>query len=63
MKDNLNKMEPIDYESEFDHELASWANNHNGWAKAKAANRRQAKAQHKRLIEKEIDMQTDEDYR
>ena len=35
MKYNLNKMKGINNESEFDHKYAAWANNHNGWSKAK----------------------------
>ena len=33
----------IPFQSEFDHRFACWANNHNGWAKMKKANKRLAK--------------------
>lgn len=33
----------LDYQSEFSHRFASWANNHRGWAKAKKFNKRLAK--------------------
>lgn len=33
----------LDYQSEFDHRWACWANNHNGWAKMKKLNKRIAK--------------------
>lgn len=31
------------YQSEFSHQCATWANNHEGWAKMKKLNRRLAK--------------------
>lgn len=33
----------LDQQSEFSHKHATWANNHNGWAKCKRANKRVAK--------------------
>ena len=33
----------LGWQSEFDHLFACWANNHNGWSKAKKANKRLAK--------------------
>lgn len=30
----------LGWQSEFSHRFACWANNHNGWAKAKKANKR-----------------------
>lgn len=33
----------LDYQSEFSHRWACWANNHNGWAKMKKFNKRLAK--------------------
>lgn len=33
----------LGWQSEFDHHFACWAQNHNGWAKAKRYNKRVAK--------------------
>lgn len=33
----------LSYQSEFSRHYASWANNHNGWAKMKKANKQIAK--------------------
>ena len=33
----------LGWQSEFSHRFACWANNHNGWSKAKKANKRLAK--------------------
>jgi hypothetical protein len=33
----------LDYQSEFSHRFACWANNHRGWAKMKKFNKRLAK--------------------
>lgn len=38
----------LDYQSEFSHRFACWANNHNGWAKMKKDNKRIAKKRLKR---------------
>ena len=38
----------LPWQSEFDHRFACWANNHNGWAKMKKANKRLAKRREKR---------------
>lgn len=35
--------EYLDWQDEFDHKYACWANNHNGWAKMKKFNKRKAK--------------------
>lgn len=40
-------------QSEFDHKYACWANNHNGWAKMKKANKRLAKRRLRREWKKE----------
>ena len=40
-------------QSEFDHRWACWANNHNGWAKAKRLNKRLAKRKLNRILDKE----------
>lgn len=37
---------------EFEHKYACWANNHNGWAKAKKRNKRLAKKRDKRETDK-----------
>ena len=39
----------FDYQSEFSHRYACWANNHNGWAKMKKAHKRIAKKRLKRI--------------
>ena len=44
----------LDYQSEFDHRWACWANNHNGWAKLKKMNRRLAKRKIAREAQRDI---------
>ena len=44
----------LDPQSEFDHRFCCWASNHNGWSKAKKANKRRAKRREKRAMMKEI---------
>lgn len=46
-KENIYKGK-LDYQSEFSHRFACWANNHNGWAKMKKDNKRLAKKRLKR---------------
>lgn len=36
------------WQSEFSHQYASWASNHNGWSKMKKQNRRIAKKRERR---------------
>ena len=43
-----------DCQSEFSHQYACWANNHNGWAKMKKSKRGYIKTQLKRELVKEI---------
>ena len=43
----------LPWQSEFDHRFACWANNHNGWAKMKKANKRLAKRREKRKWKEE----------
>ncbi len=43
----------LDFESEFSHRYACWANNHRGWAKMKASNKRIAKRRRNRQLKKE----------
>ena len=43
----------LGWQSEFDHLFACWANNHNGWAKAKKYNKRVAKRRLKQEWKKE----------
>lgn len=52
MKDTLKKFLP--WQSEFDHHFACWANNHEGWAKMKKANKKLAKVKMKRAIDKQV---------
>ena len=44
----------LDWQSEFDHQCACWANNHMGWAKMKKANKKIAKKRLRRKIQKQI---------
>ena len=44
----------LDWQSEFDHCYACWANNHMGWAKMKKANKKIAKKRLRRKIQKQI---------
>ena len=43
----------LDYQSEFSHRYACWANNHRGWAKMKRKNRKLAKKRLRRRGEEE----------
>ena len=45
----------LDFQSEFSHRYACWANNHRGWAKAKKANKRIAKKRERRKCRKEME--------
>lgn len=51
----------IDSQSEFDHHCACWANNHNGWAKAKRKNKKTAKKRERRA-NKKFEFEDFEDY-
>jgi len=44
----------LDWQSEFDHHWACWANNHMGWAKMKKANKKIAKKRLRRKTQKQI---------
>lgn len=44
----------LGWQSEFDHKYACWANNHNGWAKAKKLNKRVAKRRQKHRLRKAL---------
>lgn len=54
MKRNNTYKGKLPYQSEFDHVFACWANNHNGWAKAKKFNRRLAKRRLKEELRREM---------
>jgi hypothetical protein len=43
------------WQSEFSHKCACWANNHNGWSKMKKKNRRSFKKKFREETKKEID--------
>lgn len=43
----------LEYQSEFDHRWACWANNHKGWAKMKKYNKKLAKKRLRRATIKE----------
>ena len=45
----------LGWQSEFSHRYACWANNHNGWAKAKKSNKRLAKRRLKDELRKEYE--------
>ena len=51
----MNDYKKIKSESEFSHQYACWAINHNGWSKAKKLNRKLAKKKLKRDTDKEIE--------
>lgn len=55
MKQNNIWKSKLDYQSEFDHRFACWANNHNGWAKMKKFNKRLAKRRLKQETRRELD--------
>lgn len=44
----------LDYQSEFSHRFACWANNHNGWARMKKFNKRLAKRRLRQQVVKEM---------
>jgi hypothetical protein len=44
----------LGWQSEFSHRYACWANNHNGWAKAKKSNKRLAKRRLRAELRKEL---------
>ena len=44
----------LDYQSEFSHRFACWANNHMGWTKMKKANKRIAKRRLRRIEKEEM---------
>lgn len=44
----------LDYQSEFSHHFACWANNHRGWAKMKKSNKKIAKKRLRNELRKEI---------
>ena len=45
---------PNDYYTDFDKQCACWANNHNGWRKAKKQWRKIVKKRIRREVQKEI---------
>lgn len=53
MKKNKIYVGLLDWQSEFSHRYACWANNHRGWAKMKKANKRLAKKRLRRILDKE----------
>lgn len=55
MADLFKKLLP--FQSEFSHHYACWANNHNGWAKMKKANKKLTKTKYKRVIQKEMEQE------
>ena len=57
MKQNNIWKSKLDFQSEFDHRFACWANNHNGWARMKKFNKRLAKRRLKNELRKELNEQ------
>lgn len=45
----------LEFQSEFSHRFTCWANNHNGRAKAKKANKKLAKKRERRAWLKELE--------
>lgn len=54
VSNNTLKILSKQYQSEFSHKYACWANNHNGWSKQKKLNRKIAKKKLRRQQENEI---------
>ena len=52
----------LGWQSEFSHRYACWANNHNGWAKAKKSNKRLAKRRLKNELRKELVYSASDDH-
>ena len=52
----------FDYQSEFSHRYACWANNHMGWAKCKKKNKRLAKRKLKRILNKQDNLKYNNEY-
>ncbi|WP_332653139.1 hypothetical protein [Chryseobacterium sp.] len=51
---NRDYLKLVPYQSEFSHQYACWANNHNGWSKMKKLNSRIAKVRLKQSTNKFI---------
>jgi len=45
----------LTYEDKFDRKFACWANNHDGWSKAKKQNRKEARQKLKEELKKELE--------
>lgn len=45
----------LEFESEFDHKWACWANNHRGWAKMKKKNKKIAKKRERKAWKDKVD--------
>ena len=54
MKQNNIWKSKLDYQSEFSHRFACWANNHNGWARMKKFNKRLAKRRLKQELQRDL---------
>lgn len=46
----------LNYQSEFSHLFAAWANNHNGWSKMKKQNKKVAKKRERRFIKNNMEV-------
>lgn len=46
----------LNYQSEFSHLFAAWANNHNGWSKMKKLNKKVAKKRERRFVRNNMEV-------
>lgn len=46
----------LNYQSEFSHLFAAWANNHNGWSKMKKLNKKVAKKRERRFVKNDMEV-------
>lgn len=46
----------LNYQSEFSHLFAAWANNHNGWSKMKKLNKKIAKKRERRFVKNNMEV-------
>ncbi len=46
----------LNYQSEFSHLFAAWANNHNGWSKMKKLNKKVAKKRERRFVKNNMEV-------
>lgn len=49
----------LNFQSEFSHRFACWANNHNGWSKMKKANKKIAKKRERKWWKDDVMRESD----